>query len=154
MIWTPPKPILNGTHGAWQGPCWDLPELLTNAVAPVFVQNQNEWPTALAVAMAESGLATPRPGLFRVRIPAVWTGTIGDMHLANDVWGFSYGTFQIRHQRNQPVPSVDPLANCRAAHTIWAEHGWKRWSSYKSGSYRRWLPTAHRTIADYLEPKP
>jgi Lysozyme like domain/LysM domain len=73
---------------------------------------------------------------------------IGDQELADEIWGYSYGGFQIRSVRNQKGTGgirdeeklVRPRFNCRSAIAIkrvWG--GWGAWSTYNSGMYKAYL---------------
>lgn len=90
---------------------------------------------AVAVAMAESG----------------GNATIhGDQHLADAKWGHSIGLFQIRSLRN---PSTfggvdrrriaskleDAMYNAKTGYLIWKSQGWSPWTTYQTGSYRKYM---------------
>lgn len=70
---------------------------------------------------------------------------IGDGHIAfikNDVeYGKSYGLFQIRYLVGRPDPIL--LLNCEFnlnyAHGMWLTQGFKPWSAYNSGAYKKFL---------------
>jgi nucleoid-associated protein YgaU len=73
---------------------------------------------------------------------------IGDQELANDIWGYSYGGFQIRSLRSEKGTGgkrdeeqlLRPRFNCRSAIVIKREWGgWGAWSTYTSGMYRAYL---------------
>lgn len=72
---------------------------------------------------------------------------IGDQALATDVWGYSYGGFQIRSLRAQKGTGglrdedilLDPLTNVRAAREIKLAQGWTAWSTYTGGQYKAYL---------------
>lgn len=72
---------------------------------------------------------------------------IGDIDLADDTWGFSYGGFQIRSLREQTGTHkyrdaeqlLRPRFNCKSARTIFKNQGWKAWSVYSSGMYKAYL---------------
>lgn len=74
-------------------------------------------------------------------------GAIGDQDLADDVWGFSYGGFQVRSLRAQQGTGgwrdedrlLEPRFNCRAAKAIRKDLGWDAWSAYTNGAYRAYL---------------
>ncbi|MBB5867361.1 hypothetical protein F4553_000740 [Allocatelliglobosispora scoriae] len=96
--------------------------------------------TAVAVALAESGGRTDRPG---------------DTGITNGTWGPSIGLWQIRSlhaqrgtggQRDQ-LANADPAVNARHAYQI-SHHGqsWSPWSAFTNGSYRQYLDRA-RTAA-------
>lgn len=79
--------------------------------------------------------------------PSADFGLIGDIELANEVWGFSYGGFQIRSLRAQKgtgdIRDEDQLLrarfNCRSAKAIHDDTGWKAWSTFTSGQYKAYL---------------
>ncbi len=82
---------------------------------------------ACAVAMAESGGETE---------------AIGDKDLTA---GGSLGLWQINLRwhpvyYNNPEALYDPQTNANAAYKIYESQGWPAWSTYKSGSYKRYLP--------------
>jgi hypothetical protein len=72
---------------------------------------------------------------------------IGDKDLANEVWGYSYGGFQIRSLRDQTGTGkirdaerlLDPEFNVRSARAIKRSQGWSAWSVYQSGAYKAYL---------------
>lgn len=95
-----------------------------------------------AIALCESPLP-PDNGVFYSDFDA-----IGDIELANDVWGYSYGGFQIRSKQDETGTGgwrdadrlLTPRFNCRAANAIRkAAGGWTPWSTYNSGMYRAYL---------------
>lgn len=72
---------------------------------------------------------------------------VGDQALANDVWGYSYGGFQIRSLREQKGTGeyrdedrlLRPLFNAKSALRIKNSQGWRAWSVYSSGMYKAYL---------------
>jgi murein DD-endopeptidase MepM/ murein hydrolase activator NlpD len=95
--------------------------------------------TAFAVALAESGGRS---------------GAIGDESLADNIWGPSYGVFQIRSLKNwraynDPYRDAtrlrDPRYNIQAA-LVKSKQGtnWKPWSAYKNGAFTKFLDDADR----------
>lgn len=74
-------------------------------------------------------------------------GAIGDQALADDVWGYSYGGFQIRSLREQKGTGgfrdedelLRPRFNCRAARAIRRTNGWRAWSTFVDGKYKAYL---------------
>lgn len=84
---------------------------------------------------------------FDAETPSADFSLVGDIELANDIWGYSYGGFQIRSLRSQTgtggVRDADqllrPLFNCRSAKTIHNDVGWKAWSTFTSGQYQAYL---------------
>ncbi len=95
---------------------------------------------ASAIAMVEA------PAIRLIR-PYADFDMVGDQALADAVWGFSYGGFQIRSQRAQKGTGgyrdedtlLVPVNNCRSAYAIWQVQGFEAWSTYKDGSYRAYL---------------
>jgi hypothetical protein len=96
---------------------------------------------ASAIAMCEA------PAMVN-GVPHSNFGAIGDQTLATDVWGYSYGGFQIRSLRadkgtgrtRDELRLVDPIFNAAAARTIkLAAGGFSPWSTYTSGMYRAYL---------------
>ena len=75
-------------------------------------------------------------------------GLIGDQELADAVWGFSYGGFQIRSLRAhtgtgkfRDAEKLDEVGfNLDSAVIIFREAGWDAWSTYTSGMYKAYLP--------------
>lgn len=73
---------------------------------------------------------------------------VGDIELANEKWGYSYGGFQIRSLRvekgtgglrdEEVLQTVD--GNFDSAVAIFRMHGWSPWSTYRSGMYEAYLP--------------
>ncbi len=72
---------------------------------------------------------------------------MGDKDLANDIWGYSYGGFQIRSLRAEKGTGgwrdedrlLVPRFNARAARAIKRSSGWGAWSTYSSGMYKAYL---------------
>lgn len=96
-----------------------------------------------AIALCEAPAGRTPDGEYQANFSAV-----GDQELANDVWGYSYGGFQIRSLRVQKGTGkirdeerlLDPRFNCRSAMKIkrgWG--GWGAWSTYNSGMYKAYL---------------
>lgn len=97
-------------------------------------------PTAVAVALAESGGNTDDQG---------------DVILQTAKWGPSVGLWQIRSLKGEALSSAagadryrdaskltDPTFNAQAARAIWGEAGgWSPWSTYP-GTYLMYLPQA------------
>ena len=75
-------------------------------------------------------------------------GLIGDQDLADAIWGFSYGGFQIRSLRAhrgtgkyRDEERLDEVGfNLDSAVTIFRESGWDAWSTFTSGMYKAYLP--------------
>lgn len=96
---------------------------------------------ASAIAMCES------PGASENGQATSDFGAIGDQDLANDIWGYSYGGFQIRSLRVQKGTGLprdenrllEPRFNCRSARIIRRNSGWEAWSTYTSGMYKAYL---------------
>lgn len=90
--------------------------------------------TAVAVALAESG------------------GNAAQHTVDSD--DDSYGLWQINmkgslgpsrmKQFNLKSPNelLDPNVNAKAAHAIFAQHGWKAWGAYTNGSYKKFVTQA------------
>jgi nucleoid-associated protein YgaU len=88
---------------------------------------------------------------------------VGDQALANEVWGYSYGGFQIRSLRadkgtgnlRDEVPLLDPQRNAYVARKIFRQNmTWRPWSTYASGMYKAYLqdifpppPNSHVVLA-------
>ena len=93
-----------------------------------------------AIAMVEA----PARG---VEPPSADFSKIGDQALANEIWGYSYGGFQIRSLREQTGTGgirdkellLDPIFNCMSAKAIQEDSGWKAWSTFNSGQYKAYL---------------
>lgn len=72
---------------------------------------------------------------------------IGDIDLQTDVWGPSYGGFQIRSLKADTGTGsirdaerlLTPRFNVKAAKAIKKSLGWNAWSCYKSGQYKAYL---------------
>jgi len=96
--------------------------------------------TAVAIALAES---------------AGDTGAIGDVKLQTSVWGPSIGLFQIRSlnaqkgtggQRDE-LANVNPATNAKNAYAISSNgKAFQAWSTYKNGSYLKYLTRAQTAI--------
>lgn len=96
--------------------------------------------TASAIAMCES--AYSEGGKSYADFDAV-----GDIELQTDVWGPSYGGFQIRSLKadlgtgsyRDANRLLTPRFNVRAALHIKNTLGFKAWSCYRSGQYKAYL---------------
>lgn len=90
---------------------------------------------AVAVALAESG-GDP--------------SNIGDISWQDKTWGPSVGLWQIRSlnadkgtgRTRDEVANKDPQTNANHAHEIWAQSGWKPWTTYVTGKYLIYMPRA------------
>lgn len=95
---------------------------------------------ASAIAMCESAYA--KDGKSYANFDA-----IGDIDLQTDVWGPSYGGFQIRSLKAEKGTGtfrdadklLKPKFNTRAALAIKNGLGFKAWSCYRSGQYKAYL---------------
>lgn len=73
---------------------------------------------------------------------------VGDIDLADDTWGYSYGGFQIRSLRAQAGTGgirdaerlLRPRFNCKSALAIKKAQGFKAWSVFQHGQYKAYLP--------------
>jgi len=97
--------------------------------------------SAIALCEAPAGLSSS--GEYQANF-----GAVGDQELANEIWGYSYGGFQIRslreHKGTGLLRDEDELLkvhfNCRSAMKIKRQWGnWKAWSTYTSGMYKAYL---------------
>lgn len=86
--------------------------------------------------------------VFGVTPPVADTEMVGDQDLADKVWGFSYGAFQIRSLRSHKGTGkvrdedelLDPTFNARSARTIKLDRGsWMPWSTFQTGQYKAYL---------------
>jgi hypothetical protein len=100
----------------------------------------NSAVTAVAVVLAESGGDT---------------GSVGDVKLQTGTWGPSIGLFQIRSLNAQKgsggqrdaLANVDPATNAKNAYAISSSgRTFAPWSTYKSGSYLKFLNRAQAAI--------
>lgn len=91
--------------------------------------------TALGVAYVESDFG--------------YADAVGDTALVNEKWGPSVGLFQVRslrHPDQYPRPDNmryadklrDVTYNASTAFAIFSKYGWKQWSTYTSGSYKKY----------------
>lgn len=72
---------------------------------------------------------------------------VGDQALANSIWGYSYGGFQIRSllaqkgtgQFRDALRLTDPTFNASSALTIFKMSGWSPWTTYNTGQYKAML---------------
>jgi nucleoid-associated protein YgaU len=96
-----------------------------------------------AIALCEAPWEVSEDGQYQANFSA-----IGDQELADEVWGYSYGGFQIRSLRSQKGTGLirdedkllDPVFNCTSAIAIRKAFGsWNAWSTYKSGMYKAYL---------------
>lgn len=80
---------------------------------------------------------------------AGYTDAVGDATLVSEKWGPSVGLFQIRslrHPDQYPRPDNmryadklrDVTYNASTAYAIFQKYGWKQWSTYNSGSYKKY----------------
>lgn len=112
-------------------------------VAAVAGFPEEKLATAVAVALAESG----------GRADAA-----GDIALQNSTWGPSLGLWQIRSLRRDTGTGTprdatrlkDPAFNAKAAFNISSGGtNWKPWSTYTSGRYLLYMPTAKKGVQDF-----
>jgi hypothetical protein len=80
---------------------------------------------------------------------------VGDVRLQDRVGGPSIGLWQIRSlraergkgtQRDQAV-NGDPVVNAKYACQIWRDRGWAPWSTWRNGTYRKYLGRARTALA-------
>ena len=92
----------------------------------------NEATLAIAIAMAESHMRPDRIGDTHL----TYTGKDGQMY------GDSIGLFQIRTFPDRPHREMlkDAYFNIRYAKIIRDKQGFRAWSVYNNGSYRKFLP--------------
>lgn len=80
-------------------------------------------------------------------VPHANFDAVGDQTLADAVWGYSYGGFQVRSLRAQlntggyrdAAKLIDPVFNATSARKIKLEQGWSAWSTYTGGQYKAYL---------------
>lgn len=95
---------------------------------------------AAAIAMCEAPFMCD--GIAHADFDAV-----GDQNLATDIWGYSYGAWQIRSLRSDKgtgrtrdeLRLPNPLMNARAARTIKLAQGWNAWTTFSSGRYKAYM---------------
>jgi murein L,D-transpeptidase YcbB/YkuD len=111
--------------------------------------------TALAVSFGEAG--DPKDPGHRINAHAV-----GDVALQTGVWGPSIGTMQIRSLKadkgtgrtRDEMANMDPSVCYRHAHTIWQQAGgFRPWSVWLHGTYRRFLDRAGGAVAAVVPAK-
>ena len=81
-------------------------------------------------------------------VPHADFNAVGDEHLANEVYGYSYGAWQIRSLRAHKGTGkyrdeerlLEPRFNAESALKVAREEGWERWTTYANGQYRAYLP--------------
>jgi len=96
---------------------------------------------ASAIAMCEA------PGPMVNGVPTSDFSLVGDQHLANNTWGYSYGGFQVRSLRAHKGTGeyrdedrlLDVTFNVASAQTIRREQGWEAWSVYRTGMFKAYL---------------
>jgi LysM repeat protein len=72
---------------------------------------------------------------------------VGDQALANSIWGWSYGGFQVRsliaHKGTglfrDATRLADPTFNATSALVIWKQSGFTPWTTYNTGQYKAML---------------
>ena len=102
---------------------------------------------ASAIALCEA----PAFGMDR---PHADPSAIGDQALATNIWGYSYGLWQIRSLRDDKGTGrprdedrlPDPLFNARAAYVIKEGSGWGAWSTFSSGMYRAYMQSDYPPV--------
>ncbi len=102
---------------------------------------------AVAPAKIASAIAMVESAATKLGKPYADFDLVGDQALADAVWGYSYGGFQIRSRRDQKGTGgyrdedqlLDPTNNCRSAFAIYQSLGFDAWSTYKDGSYKAFL---------------
>lgn len=106
-----------------------------------------DWETQIYDAIVEAGF--PDPGLM-VAIAKAESGlridALGDTTITDHVWGPSIGVFQIRTLKtaNKGCRDIDALSGdlesqVSCAKQVWDTQGYKAWSAYLNGSYKKFL---------------
>jgi hypothetical protein len=106
--------------------------------------NHDNARIASAIALCEAPATVVIEGR---KHPASNFGAVGDIELANDTWGYSYGGFQIRSLRAdtgtgriRDAERLDePRFNAKSARAIKLASGWRAWSTYTNGAYKAYL---------------
>lgn len=87
-----------------------------------------DWDTTIAkaVCLAESG---NNPN------------AVGDLGVVGGINAQSYGLMQIRALLGRPNAEqlLDPEFNMQYAYDLWSRQGWKPWSAYNNGKYKKHL---------------
>lgn len=114
-------------------------QLIDLAQSVGFIRRNAE--IAAAIALCEAP--------FMVKgVPHANFSAIGDQHLANEKWGFSYGAWQIRSLRADAGTGRTrdaerlhlPVFNATSARRIKLDAGsFKPWSTFNSGMYKAYL---------------
>lgn len=108
------------------------------AVTAGFTKRQAR--TASAIAMCESAYVSQGQSFADF-------DAIGDIELQTDVWGPSFGGFQIRSLKAQQDTGgirdgsrlLTPIFNTKSALAIKNSQGFKAWSCFASGQYKAYL---------------
>ena len=95
---------------------------------------ENEIPTAVAVARAES---SGNPRAHNTKPPDNSYG-LWQVNMYGQLGPDRRKAFGITN--NDAL--FDPAVNARAAYQIWKQQGWKGWSTFNNGSYRKFLNQA------------
>jgi len=96
----------------------------------------NDLVTAVAVALAES-----RGGDPQAYNPELQAGAPAGHG--------SYGLWQVflaAHPEFASWNLFDPVQNAEAAFTVWQSHGWRAWTTYRTGEYRKYLGVAMQAL--------
>lgn len=66
---------------------------------------------------------------------------IGDLSVIGGIYAPSYGLMQIRALVGRPSAEqlLDPEFNMQYAYDLWSRQGWKPWSAYNNGTYKKYL---------------
>lgn len=104
---------------------------------------------ALAIALGVSHAESMR-----------YSDAVGDLALVNEKWGPSIGLFQIRSLRHPEAYGKpdslriaeklrSPSYNAATAFALVAKFGWKQWSVYNSGSYKKYAGQDYEIITGH-----
>lgn len=117
------------------------------AVAPIPVQA--DWPTQIKDSLVRNGF-TPEQARIMLAIAKGESGwrldAVGDTTITTSKWGPSVGVFQIRtlktpqkgcRDREKLWNNLDAQASC--AYLIYKSQGYRAWTIYLNGSYKKYL---------------
>ena len=90
--------------------------------------NKYDWNTTIAKAVC---LAESRGN----------SQAVGDLSVIGGIYAPSYGLMQIRALVGRPSKEqlLDSEFNMQYAYDLWSRQGWKPWSAYNNGNYKKYL---------------
>lgn len=115
-------------------------------------------PTAVTQVLSMAQMITYARAAGFTGNDAIIAGAVGMAESSGNTHAINYipcvGIWQINikaHPQYTIDQLYDPAQNAKAAHAVWQSQGWAAWSTYTSGTYKRYMPAAQKaagTAAD------